>query len=376
MSDPQRISVFLCHASKDKAKVKELYDQLVADGVDAWLDQEKLLPGQKWNLEIRRAIESAHVVIVCLSKYSTTKEGYVQKEINIALDIAEEKLDDSIFIIPALLEECAVPARLHNYQWVELYTEGGYEKIKKSLMYRANQVDAAIQPSGKKKTPCKDPHSRTKENTIHTANSPLDTSEIKHTTVLPSGTNLFYVNQKSVYSAMDERFKSFLKNSDPTIPGIIEIKQIAVPRVYSMRYWEGFFEQFLSISPKFHFSFKFLLVDSDPMRELKFKGFSNWAHNNQIHYEDFQRLPNNTWADRLTISVKSTKSLPEKTGILINKDYLFFSEVEIDKKDEGMELKVGNNIYYYFSAQDIKGAKQIELFNNRFDFYWENATEQ
>ena len=95
------LKVFLCHASGDKPPVRELYKRLVAEGVDAWLDQEKLLPGQDWRLEIPRAVQEADVVVICLSKKSITKEGYVQKEIKFALDIAEEKPEGTIFLIPA-----------------------------------------------------------------------------------------------------------------------------------------------------------------------------------------------------------------------------------------------------------------------------------
>ncbi len=40
------LKVFLCHAHADRERVHALYDRLTNDGVDAWLDKEKLLPGQ------------------------------------------------------------------------------------------------------------------------------------------------------------------------------------------------------------------------------------------------------------------------------------------------------------------------------------------
>jgi len=42
-------------------------------------------------MEIPRVVRNADVVVVCLSSYSVTKEGYVQKEIKIALDASDEK---------------------------------------------------------------------------------------------------------------------------------------------------------------------------------------------------------------------------------------------------------------------------------------------
>ena len=50
------LKVFLYHAHSDATAVRALYNRLVKDGVDAWLDKEKLLPGADWELEIRRAV--------------------------------------------------------------------------------------------------------------------------------------------------------------------------------------------------------------------------------------------------------------------------------------------------------------------------------
>src|SRR5512139_3444604 len=141
------LKVFLCHASGDKSPVRDLYKKLTAEGVDAWLDKEKLLPGQDWKREIPKAVQEADVVVVCLSNKSITKEGYVQKEIKFALDIAEEKPEGTIFLIPARLEDCIVPERLSRWQWVDLYEEDGFVKLLRSLKLRADAVGATIEPS-------------------------------------------------------------------------------------------------------------------------------------------------------------------------------------------------------------------------------------
>src|SRR5512139_3937288 len=104
MISPRKLSVFLCHASQDKPVVRELYQRLLAEGwIDPWLDEEKLLPGQDWNIEIEKAIEAADVVIVCVSSTSIAKEGYVQKELRKVLDIALEKPEGEIFVVPLRL---------------------------------------------------------------------------------------------------------------------------------------------------------------------------------------------------------------------------------------------------------------------------------
>ena len=141
------LKAFLCHASGDKPPVRELYKRLTTEGVDAWLDKERLLPGQDWRLEIPKAVREADVVVVCLSKKSITKEGYVQREIKFALDIAEEKPEGTIFLIPARLEDCVVPDRLNRWQWVDLYEDSGFIMLLRSLKLRADAVGATVEPT-------------------------------------------------------------------------------------------------------------------------------------------------------------------------------------------------------------------------------------
>ncbi len=145
--EKRTLKVFLCHASGDKPQVRNLYKRLSTEGVDAWLDQEKLLPGQDWRVEIPRAVQEADVVVVCLSNKSITKEGYIQKEIKFALDSADEKPDGTIFLIPARLEDCPVPEKLSRWQWVDLFEDNGYLKLLSSLKLRADKVGAVISPA-------------------------------------------------------------------------------------------------------------------------------------------------------------------------------------------------------------------------------------
>lgn len=141
------LKVFLCHASSDKPVVRELYQRLVEDGVDAWLDSERLIPGQNWQVEIPNAVRDSDVVLVCLSENSINKEGYVQKEIIFALDKALEMPEGRIFLIPIRLDVCEVPQRLSSYQWVDLFSQNGYERLMLALTKRAEQID--VNPPGR-----------------------------------------------------------------------------------------------------------------------------------------------------------------------------------------------------------------------------------
>lgn len=134
---PRRLRAFLCHTSADKNEVRALYQRLTADGIDAWFDEEDLLPGQDWEREIRRAVRAADVVLVCVSPRSINKAGFVQKEITFALGVADEQPEGVIFVIPLRLEECQVPDRLRQWQWVDLFQDKGYEKLFRALRDRA-----------------------------------------------------------------------------------------------------------------------------------------------------------------------------------------------------------------------------------------------
>ncbi|PWU00568.1 MAG: hypothetical protein C5B51_24895, partial [Terriglobia bacterium] len=129
--------VFLCHSSGDKPPVRDLCRKLAADGFDPWLDEQQLLPGQDWSNEIVNAIHQAHAVVICLSRASVSKEGYLQREVKYALDAVEEKPEGTIFLIPVKLEECDIPQRLSRWQWTSLFEPDGYQRLVTALRRRA-----------------------------------------------------------------------------------------------------------------------------------------------------------------------------------------------------------------------------------------------
>jgi hypothetical protein len=144
MTDENRaLKVFLCHAHSDKDAVKALYARLKREGVDVWLAEEKLLPGADWELEIRKAVREADVVVVCLSK-QFNQAGFRQKEVRIALEEADKKPEGEIFIIPARLEECDNLENLSRWHWVDLFEKDGFQRLIFALHIRADKVGATL----------------------------------------------------------------------------------------------------------------------------------------------------------------------------------------------------------------------------------------
>ena len=152
MTETRKLRVFLCHSSQDKPIVRELYQQLNAEGwIDPWLDTEKLLPGQDWDIEIEKAVESADAIVVFLSNGSVTNDGYVQKELRKVLDVADEKPEGTIFVIPLRINKVQIPRRLKMWQYVDFFPasqkSSSYIRLIASLKKSAEKLSFHIDPN-------------------------------------------------------------------------------------------------------------------------------------------------------------------------------------------------------------------------------------
>ncbi len=129
--------IVLAHAREDKERVRNLYRDLKSQGFEPWLDEEDLLPGQNWKVEIQKAIRAAGVFVACLSKHSITKKGFVQTELKLALTALGERPAGTIYFIPAKLEDCDIPdlqipkqgSSLEDLHWGELWHPGGLQRL-------------------------------------------------------------------------------------------------------------------------------------------------------------------------------------------------------------------------------------------------------
>jgi hypothetical protein len=134
------LRIFLCHASEDKLAVRTLYARLKGLGFQPWLDEIDLAPGVQWEPAIEAAVHESHVILVCISHASTTKIGFVQKEIHFALERALEMPEGAIYIVPVRLTDCALPKRLSRWQAVDLYSEHGEERLIQALRRKAKSL--------------------------------------------------------------------------------------------------------------------------------------------------------------------------------------------------------------------------------------------
>jgi hypothetical protein len=103
--------IFVSYAREDQVPAGALVSFLRAAGFDAWFDKDSLHAGQDWRTVIEQEIARARLLIICLSRSSVGKTGFVQKEMRLALEQAELRPPSQVYIIPVSLDGCPVPKR-------------------------------------------------------------------------------------------------------------------------------------------------------------------------------------------------------------------------------------------------------------------------
>lgn len=134
------VQIFLCYARQDEGRVSELYEKLSAAGFHPFMDTKDILPGEDWKLKLMNTIREAPFFLASLSNNSVDKRGVIQEEIREALDVWRQKLDSDIYLIPVRLEDCRVPGTLAKFQWVDLFQDGGFERLKSAINLEMEQL--------------------------------------------------------------------------------------------------------------------------------------------------------------------------------------------------------------------------------------------
>lgn len=140
------LSVFISYAKENQATAVEYYKRLLTEGLDPWLDVEKILPGQRWEFEIDKALKQANVIVLLLSRSSVNKRGFVQREAQEAMEQLRYKKEDDIYILPLLLEPCDVPVLIANkVQYIEMSSAEAWPRVFEALSTAAEQQKIELQ---------------------------------------------------------------------------------------------------------------------------------------------------------------------------------------------------------------------------------------
>jgi hypothetical protein len=107
--------VFVSHASEDKQRfVLGFAQRLRENGVDAWLDQWEMLPGDSLVDRIfEQGLKEARAVVIVLSAVSVQKP-WVREELNHSV---VTRIGRGLKIIPVVIDQCEVPECLKATLW-------------------------------------------------------------------------------------------------------------------------------------------------------------------------------------------------------------------------------------------------------------------
>lgn len=107
--------VFVSHASEDKARfVIPFATALRGKGIDAWVDQWEMLPGDSLVDKIfEEGLKEAAAVVIVISAASVAKP-WVHEELNASV---VARISKGTKIIPIVLEGCNVPEALRSTVW-------------------------------------------------------------------------------------------------------------------------------------------------------------------------------------------------------------------------------------------------------------------
>jgi hypothetical protein len=136
VTNKKSAKVFISYAREDREIARRLYDDLQRAGLELWMDEEDLLPGQNWKREIPNAIRTSSRVLILLSSRSLTKSGYVQKEIQLVLDTLDAFPSGQIYLIPVRIDDCRPhDSKLMDLHWADIFPsyQRGLYKILRSL---------------------------------------------------------------------------------------------------------------------------------------------------------------------------------------------------------------------------------------------------
>ncbi|MGX1929710.1 toll/interleukin-1 receptor domain-containing protein [Flagellimonas sp. 2504JD4-2] len=127
-------SVFICHASEDKDKAKEIYKRLKKEKLNPWIDKEGIRGGDQWNDVLETTIKDIDYFVIVQSTALVGKSrGYVNKEINLALRLSEEVRTGFSYIFPVYIDDSEHLKQLSKYQYTDLTDLGNIKNLAKHI---------------------------------------------------------------------------------------------------------------------------------------------------------------------------------------------------------------------------------------------------
>ena len=127
---------FVSYSHADDAVARRVTACLRSANIPVWIDDDDILPGQRWDRAIEAAIDECSDFVVLLSNNSVVSD-IVLDEVNYALEMKKR-------VLPVVIEPCKVPMRLKRLEFIRF--DADYEASQKRL------VDAFADPGARVST--------------------------------------------------------------------------------------------------------------------------------------------------------------------------------------------------------------------------------
>jgi hypothetical protein len=138
------MKAFISHSSKDKPFVERLATDLrTREGIDAWLDQWEILPGDRIPQRLEEGLSNASIFVLVLSPESVNsqwvsyeKDAWLSTQIDEEVRARRESRTPSRRLIPVLYKNCEKPFFLQSFLHVSINDENyeeGFQQLVRGM---------------------------------------------------------------------------------------------------------------------------------------------------------------------------------------------------------------------------------------------------
>jgi hypothetical protein len=137
--------VFISYIRENAGDASRLIDALKfrIQDLEVWRDVSKLLPGDRWKAEIRKAIREGDFFVACFSEeYEEREKTYMNEELLIAVEELRQRRPGQKWFIPVKFSPCYIPE--YNIGAGETLDALQYIELDKNWEDGINQIIAVI----------------------------------------------------------------------------------------------------------------------------------------------------------------------------------------------------------------------------------------
>ncbi len=116
MTETFKYDVFISHSSKDKVEVRELAEQLKADGLCVWLDEWEIKPGDMIGLKINQGLELSRTLVLVMSANASESEWVTFESQTVQIT---DPTNQRRRFIPLRLDNAEIKGPLKQFAYVD-----------------------------------------------------------------------------------------------------------------------------------------------------------------------------------------------------------------------------------------------------------------